>query len=62
MSFQLPNALVHWNWCKDNERFQIIRYEVRINSKFPALKHGLNGIFNKISFEFEGRTNSDWGI
>ena len=17
MSFQLPNALVHWNWCKD---------------------------------------------
>ena len=19
MSLQLPNALVHWNWCKDNE-------------------------------------------
>ena len=49
MSFQLPNALVHWNWCKDNERFQIIRYEVRIDSKFPAIKHGLNRIFNKNS-------------
>ena len=32
---------------KYNERFQIIRYEVRINSKFPALKHTLNGIFKQ---------------
>ena len=46
MSFQLPNTLVHWNWCKDNERFQIIRYEVKINSKFHVLKHEIAYIWN----------------
>ena len=38
MSFQLPISLVHWNWCKDSKRFQIIRYEVRRNSNYRVIK------------------------
>lgn len=61
MSFQLPISLVHWNCCKDNERFQITKHEVKINSEYPAIKHTLNSLLGEsLLFRLIFRVGQTW--